>query len=64
MSAFIDLIKLSLRDGKMINVPCHYIRFVYFEHRQRKGLKVSAAPCHLKFYVKTDGTILTLKDFK
>lgn len=63
MNAFIDLMRLSLPKGRMINVPDHYLQHCYAEHRYKKNLKAPIAITQ-KLYVKPNGIILKLNDFK
>ena len=63
MSAFIDIMQLSARTGKMVNVPCHYIRYCYHLHRQQKGLSCPIATTENKFYIANSGTVYTVDQF-
>ena len=63
MSRFLDLMRLSLPRGKMINVPDFYLYASYVEHRAIKGLSAPIAAENGTFYVKTNGCALNVSEF-
>jgi len=63
MSRFLDLMRLSLPHGKMINVPDFYLHASYVEHRARKGLSAPIAVTRGTFFIRTDGCALNISEF-
>ncbi len=55
MSALTDLIKLANKgNGKIPTlIPCHYVKWAYFEHKQSKELK----PARLEYSRERDSVI-------
>lgn len=63
MSRFLDLMRLSLPRGKIINVPDFYLHASYVEHRAIKGLSAPIAVARGTFFVRADGCALNVREF-
>lgn len=63
MSRFLDLMRLSLPRGKMINVPDVYLEEAYCEHRTRKDLRAPSVIIIGAFFVKANGCVLNVSEF-
>ena len=63
MTAFLDIMRLSAKTGKIVNVPCHYIRYCYYIHRQQKSLSCPIATTENKFYIASSGIVYTVDQF-